>query len=197
MTIYDLKPAFQNLLRPLAASLVRRGISANQVTIAAFALSLAQAVLVALTHGAVWALALMPLTLFVRMALNAMDGIMAKEFGQKSALGAYLNELFDLLSDAALYLSMAFMPGVSLWGVTLFTLTAAVSEYAGVLGWALTGRRRYEGPFGKSDRAFFLGVAALLAAVGWTGSETLSQLFYAGAILGTLTAINRVKGGLR
>jgi len=197
MTIYDLKPAFQNLLRPLAASLVRRGVTANQITTAAFALSLAQAALTAATHGAAWALALMPLTLFVRMALNAIDGIMAREFGQKSRLGAYLNELFDLLSDAALYLAMAFVPGVSLWSVTLFTLAAAASEYAGVLGWALTGKRRYEGPFGKSDRAFFLGVVALLAAAGWPGGETLSLLFYAGALLGGVTAINRVKGGLR
>ena len=35
MTIYDLKPAFQNLLRPACQKLARGGFSANQVTVAA------------------------------------------------------------------------------------------------------------------------------------------------------------------
>ena len=37
------------------------------------------------------------------MAFNAIDGMLAREFGQKSRLGAYLNELTDVVSDAALY----------------------------------------------------------------------------------------------
>ena len=35
-TIYQLKPAFQNLLRPLVRSLAAAGVTANQVTVAAF-----------------------------------------------------------------------------------------------------------------------------------------------------------------
>ncbi len=197
MTIYDLKPAFLNLLRPFAARLVEKGLTANHVTLAALLLSLAQASLVALTHGAPWSLWLMPLTLFLRMALNAVDGIMAKEFGKKSDLGGYLNELCDILSDAALYLAMAFVPGVSLWSVGLFTFAAVVSEYAGVLAWAIGGGRRYDGPFGKSDRAFFLGLVALLAATGIAGGDILSALFFAGALLEIPTTLNRVRGGLR
>jgi hypothetical protein len=41
-TIYDLKPQFQNLLRPIAAVLAKRGLSANEVTIGALVLSAAQ-----------------------------------------------------------------------------------------------------------------------------------------------------------
>jgi CDP-diacylglycerol--glycerol-3-phosphate 3-phosphatidyltransferase len=41
-TIYDLKPRFQALLRPIAASLVQAGVSANAVTIAALLMSIAQ-----------------------------------------------------------------------------------------------------------------------------------------------------------
>ena len=50
---------------------------------------------------------LLPAVLFVRMALNAIDGMLAREHGQKSALGAFLNELCDVVSDAALYLPFA------------------------------------------------------------------------------------------
>jgi CDP-diacylglycerol--glycerol-3-phosphate 3-phosphatidyltransferase len=34
-SIYDLKPAFQNVLRPLCRHLAQWGVTANQVTIAA------------------------------------------------------------------------------------------------------------------------------------------------------------------
>ncbi len=39
MSIYDLKPKFQNLLRPLVIKLEQRGVTANQVTLAACAIS--------------------------------------------------------------------------------------------------------------------------------------------------------------
>ena len=40
-----------------------------------------------------WPLLLVGPWLFVRMALNAIDGMLAREHGQKSALGGILNEL--------------------------------------------------------------------------------------------------------
>ena len=43
------------------------------------------------------------------MALNAIDGMLAREFNQKSRLGGYLNEITDVVSDAALYLPFAFI----------------------------------------------------------------------------------------
>jgi len=39
MSIYALKPKFQNLLRPLVRRLYNRGVTANQVTLAACAVS--------------------------------------------------------------------------------------------------------------------------------------------------------------
>ena len=41
VTIYDLKPRFQALLRPLATVLVRAGATANGLTLAALGLSIA------------------------------------------------------------------------------------------------------------------------------------------------------------
>ena len=60
-----------------------------------------------------WPLILLPIILFLRMGLNAIDGMLAREHGMKSNLGAVLNEVGDVISDSALYLPLALVPGVS------------------------------------------------------------------------------------
>ena len=106
---------------------------------------------------------LLPPVLFVRMALNAIDGMLAREFAQKSALGAVLNELGDVVSDTALYLSFATIAGVNAALVGLVVAIAIMTEMAGVVAIQIGASRRYDGPFGKSDRAVFFGALALLA----------------------------------
>ena len=109
LSIYALKPRFQALLRPLAAALARAGVTANQVTIAAAVVSVALGAFVAWRAPERWPFLLIPLWMFLRMAFNAIDGMLAREFGQKSRLGAYLNELTDVVSDAALYVPFALL----------------------------------------------------------------------------------------
>jgi hypothetical protein len=69
-TIYDLKPQFQKLLRPLAGNLAKRGFSANDVTLGALLLSAAHGAWLALMPGSRWPLVLLPVTLFLRMAFQ-------------------------------------------------------------------------------------------------------------------------------
>ena len=45
-----------------------------------------------------------------------------------------------------------------MWPAIAFTLAATLTEFCGVLGSALGGPRRYEGPMGKSDRALVIGI---------------------------------------
>ena len=52
MTIYDLKPKFQALLRPSVNFLAQKGITPNQVTMFAMLLSILVGVIIALTQGA-------------------------------------------------------------------------------------------------------------------------------------------------
>src|SRR4029453_18389747 len=98
-----------------------------------------------------WPLLLLPVTLFVRMALNAIDGMMAREHGQASAAGAVLNELSDVVADTALYLPFALVPGVDGQLVVLVVIAGIIAEMAGALGPMLEGIRQYNGPLGKSD----------------------------------------------
>jgi len=52
-------------------------------------------------------LLVLPPVLLLRMALNALDGMLARRTGSESLLGKWLNELGDVISDAALYLPHA------------------------------------------------------------------------------------------
>jgi CDP-diacylglycerol--glycerol-3-phosphate 3-phosphatidyltransferase len=195
-SIYDLKPAFQRLLRPLVGKLVAWGLTANQVTLAAVLLSFAVGAVIAWLPQARWPLLLLPAALLVRMALNAIDGMMAREFGQASKLGALLNELGDVLSDAALYLPLGWVPGFQPALVAVIVLLAAASEMTGVLAVTLGASRRYDGPMGKSDRAFVFGALGLALGLGVPGGVWLTVVLAAILVLLVLTIVNRARRAL-
>ena len=195
-TIYDLKPAFQQLLRPLMVWLANAGITPNQITWAALLLSVATGAAVVWTGGASWLLLSIPLVLLVRMALNALDGMLAKEYQQQSRAGAMLNEMGDVVADAALYLPLGLLVGVSGVMVTLFVIVGIFAEMAGVLGAAIGGTRRYDGPMGKSDRAFLFGCIALLLGLGMTPGWWVDALLGVAVLLGGLTLVNRCRRGI-
>jgi len=165
MTLYALKPRFQALLRPTAASLARSGVTANQVTVAAAVLSVALGAYVAASLPDTRAFLLVPAWLVVRMALNALDGVLAREHGQKSRLGAFLNELGDVASDVALVAPFAWLAPFSPAWTAVVIVLAIVAEYAGAMGPLVGASRRYDGPMGKSDRAFAFGALALGAGL--------------------------------
>ncbi|WP_443692573.1 CDP-alcohol phosphatidyltransferase family protein [Pseudomonas protegens] len=197
LSIYQLKPRFQNLLRPLVQRLYDNGTTANQITVLAAVISVLVGTVIALFPGHAWLFALIPLWMILRMALNAIDGMLAREFGQQSRLGAYLNELCDVVADSALILPFALLPGASLLLVLAVTLLALFSEYAGVLGPMVGASRRYDGPMGKSDRAFILGVLATGIALGWLSALWINGVLALVAALLVYTLINRVRQGLK
>jgi CDP-diacylglycerol--glycerol-3-phosphate 3-phosphatidyltransferase len=196
-SVYDLKPAFQRLLRPMVAALYRMGVTANAVTVAAVVVSAAAGAYLAATGGTRVALLLVPVVLFVRMAMNAVDGMLAREFGQKSKTGALLNELGDVVSDGALYLPFARVAGFEPSLVVAIVLLAALTELAGVLGLTIGATRRYDGPMGKSDRAFVFGLLALLLGVGVPTGPWLLAAQAAILVLLLLTVWNRARRALR
>jgi len=199
ISIYQLKPAFQGLLRPLARRLALVGVTANAVTLLAMAISLfigGWLCVIGRDHPA-WYL-LVPLWMFLRMALNAVDGMLAREFGQKTPLGAYLNELSDVISDAALYLPFVWVAPFGWQVVCLVIILSVVSEMAGALGPMVGAPRQYDGPMGKSDRAFLFGVLGLWA--GLVDGRLPDWLFWVMLVvvpfLILLNIVNRIRSGL-
>ena len=196
MSIYDLKPKFQNLLRPLVIRLEQRGVTANQVTLTACAISVILGLILTALSGYHWLFILIPIWLFVRMALNAIDGMLAREFNQKSRLGGYLNEITDVVSDAALYLPFAFVHPFDALQIGLIIWLSALTEFCGVLGQVQGKTRRYDGPLGKSDRAFLFGVLGLVYVFVPTLPDFLYWLLWVAIILLIATCLKRVKSGL-
>ena len=196
-SIYELKPKFQALLRPLCRGLAGLGVTANAVTLAALILSLAYGAALYWSSADHFLLLGLPALLLVRMAMNALDGMMAREFGQKSDLGAFLNELSDVLADAALYLPFAMITGISATLVIGVVTIGVIAEMAGVVAVMIGAQRRYDGPFGKSDRAFFFAVVAILVGLGVNPGGWGDLVFAAALLLGLLTMTNRVRAALK
>lgn len=211
MSIYEYKTQFQNLLRPISNALAENGVSANQVTVSAVALSIGTAWVIAKPaqdKQAYWFV--LPASLFGRMALNAIDGMIAKEHNQQTQLGAVLNEAGDIVSDVALI--SAFSAHIksthsshlaknlitrlsgdfsdSQWMTSLTALTLS-TELVAIAGSAVQERTNH-GPLGKSDRAFEMGVLSLLAGLGVNLLPYRHWLYMGNAFLLNKTLYNRI-----
>lgn len=203
VSVYDIKPAFQNLLRPVVKGLARLGVTANQVTLLAMLLSIATGLWIlenqlpflfptdAENKSNPGLLLAVPLVLLLRMALNAVDGMLAREHDMKSSLGAILNELGDVVSDAALYLPLAFVPGFQPGLVVGMVIVGIIAEMTGVIAVQIGASRRYDGPMGKSDRALVVGIMCALLGLGYQLDGWQNWLLLAMIILGGITIVNR------
>lgn len=196
-SIYQFKSRFQAILRPMVNQLANKGITANQVTIAAVFLSAMSGLIIALWPAEHWPYLLLPFTLFMRMALNAIDGMLAREHHMQSKLGAFLNELGDVISDTLLYLPFALIPSGSGWMVVVICLLAIITEMTGLIAIQVGGARRYDGPMGKSDRALAFGFIALLLGFGVNIVDCLLIIFYLIILLLIVTIYNRTSKALR
>lgn len=161
ISVYQLKPKFQALLQPLLRRLRSWGVSPNLLTLLGMILSLAMGIF-AFYGDRTIALILMPIVLLLRMALNALDGMMARQYNLQSKMGALLNEIGDVVSDILLYYPLYVLFAMDQIWIMCFLLLSVLNEFAGLLGQALGGARRYDGPMGKSDRALIVGALSLL-----------------------------------
>ena len=194
--MYALKPRFQALLRPLTTWLARAGVTANLVTIVAALGSIAAGAAVAWRADVRAVFLIIPAWLLLRMALNAIDGMLAREFRQKSVLGGYLNEIGDVVSDAALYAPFALVPPFGVLDIAMIIVLSIISEFAGVMGPLVGASRRYDGPMGKSDRAVLFGALGLWVGVFGSLPAWLRWAMPVLAVLLVTTVINRVRLGI-
>ncbi len=191
-SIYDLKPRFQAILRPSMRTLLAAGITPNAVTLAALALSAALGAALILWPSARWVHATVAIGLALRMALNALDGMMARSAGLESRLGLALNEVGDILADGVVYFPFALALGVAPLLAAGFVLLAAATEAAGLAGIATGAGRRYDGPMGKSDRAVAIGVIAVAVAADVPYAAWIGWAVGALALLAAVTTVNRI-----
>lgn len=197
ISIYEIKPKFQQLLMPIVDWMRKIGMTPNQVTILALLLSIVTGIILSIFHENKWIYILMPIVMFVRMALNAIDGVMAKKYQMKSHLGLLLNELGDVISDLFLFIPFVFIAEDYGIGIMLFISLSIISEMAGVTVQVIGSSRRYDGPMGKSDRAFIIGFISFLIFVHLNIIPYLHFVFYVCSILMLINIYNRITKGLK
>lgn len=162
ISVYKLKPKFQQLLTPVLLFFHRNKITANQITISSILLSIVIGIFFWNADISKWFFLSLPVGLLLRMALNALDGMMARKFNQTSKLGEVLNEVGDIVSDVIIFFPLLKFQPESLYLIVVFIVLGIINEFAGLMGKIVGKERRYDGPMGKSDRALVLGVYGLL-----------------------------------
>lgn len=163
ISIYKIKPAFQKLLFPVLAGLHKIGVTANLITWTSILLSLFIGIAFWYADSYRFLFLALPVGLLIRMALNALDGMMARFYNQQTKNGEVLNELGDIISDLFIFFPLLIFERQITYLVVIFITLSIINEFAGLLGKVIAGDRRYDGPMGKSDRAFMLGIYGILS----------------------------------
>jgi CDP-diacylglycerol--glycerol-3-phosphate 3-phosphatidyltransferase len=199
MGIYSLKPRFVRSLRSIEDILVDSRVSPDALSAWAVVVSAVAGAL--LTFGAfldeplIW-LGVAPLSV-ARLALNALDGSVARRTGTARPFGAVINEMCDRLADWALLVPMASFVSPTL--VFTAVVAALCVSFSGVLAQALIGTRATGGPMGKADRIAVVAVASVIGAI--TSSpiplEIALGVVIAGSLVTVFLRLSSIRAGLR
>jgi len=162
LSIYKIKPRFQQLLMPLLKLLKRFGISPNFITIFSIFFSFVISYFFWNASDNSSYFLIVAFGLLLRMMLNALDGMMARIYNLQSKLGEVLNEVGDIVSDVAIYFPLIIFESLRIEIAIIFILLSIINEFCGLMAKVISGERRYDGPMGKSDRAFLIGIICIV-----------------------------------
>ncbi|MFU1859168.1 CDP-alcohol phosphatidyltransferase family protein [Sphingobacterium sp. NGMCC 1.201703] len=196
ISVYKLKPKFQQLLMPVLSFLNRKKVTANQITIGSVLLSLVIAILFWYADRSIVLFLALPIGLLLRMAFNALDGMMARLFNQTSKTGEVLNEVGDIVSDVLIFFPLLKFHPESLYLVVGFIVLSVINEFCGLIGKVIANDRRYDGPMGKSDRALLLGVYGILSLSHISITAFSGYIFAVLCLLLVLSSITRLRKAL-
>ena len=192
--MYALKPWFVGRLRSAEDILVAHRVSPNTITLLAIVASAAAGasiVIGAMRDAPLLWLMVLPLGV-LRLALNALDGSVARRLRMSSPRGAVVNELGDRACDLAMFAPLVSVasPAVVVMAIAAMTVTST----AGVMALAIGGTRDTSGPMGKADRVILLGLASLVAATIDSHSPFVAALgvVICGCLITTVRRVARV-----
>jgi CDP-diacylglycerol--glycerol-3-phosphate 3-phosphatidyltransferase len=192
ISIYNLKPRFQKLLQPLLLALKKLNITPNQITLFTILFSAFIGFILFKSIKEETYFLVVAFGLLIRMMLNALDGMMATQYDLQSKRGEILNEVGDIISDVAIYFPFIYFPKVQTELVFIFIILCIINEFCGILSKVIYGERRYDGPMGKSDRAFLVGIISLFLYFSNFILEYLNHVFVISIILIILSSFFRL-----
>jgi CDP-diacylglycerol--glycerol-3-phosphate 3-phosphatidyltransferase len=193
--LYAGKTAMLGRLEPLVEWLIRAGVSADTLTLAALPVAALAALCLALSPSLAVLLIAIPLLAGLRLLLNLLDGAVARRTESSHPRGELLNELGDRLADVGFLAPVALLPGASPTIVLLGVIVGILAKHAGITSRAAGGERIYRGILSKPGRMMLLSVASIgslvVGDVAWTWFGPL-------LLLGTsLTLLERIAIAVR
>ncbi len=140
-------------------------------------------------------LLLVPVFLFMRMMMNALDGLLSREYKLATVAGELLNEGVDAIGDIFCYGILYFVPGMPKFSLIVYLMLIWTAEFFGVLGKSMPGgSRRYENVLsGKPDRALWMGVFAVILFFWPQFMKYVNYYFLCLSVLLALTCILRIR----
>ncbi len=164
MGIYKIKPLFQKFLEPITNLLVKHAVSPDLINLGGIVTSVVMVVSFWLAQEAHGWLILSAICVPLRLAMNALDGQVARALEVDDPLGEAKNELSDRLADAITFGGLCFITVIPLYlSIPALVLTLLIG-YMGILSKAITGVREYAGIMAKPDRVIVIAIACLLTA---------------------------------
>lgn len=156
------------IIQSLAASLARRRIQPNHISLLGLAASLAAGTLLLLTslpdHPARLYFLLAAGLIQLRLLCNLIDGLVAVEGNMRSPTGEIFNEVPDRLSDAATLIGAGYAAHSSPALGYIAALAAVFVAYARAVGKGCGLPADFRGPMAKQQRMFLITVASLYLA---------------------------------
>jgi CDP-diacylglycerol--glycerol-3-phosphate 3-phosphatidyltransferase len=195
--LYQLKPAFQRTLLPLARRLAEWHVSPDMLSAASVLISLVGAGLLLL--GPTRAAALLAPLAVARLACNALDGMLARAAGRTDPRGYVVNEITDRVSDVLLLAALSAASGIDPRLGALVLVLSLLGSHLAVVSRAAGGQRPTSGPMGKSERMAVLALAGLAASAtdGRWPLEAGVWAILAGLVVTIADRTRRIERGLR
>ncbi|MCP3685644.1 MAG: CDP-alcohol phosphatidyltransferase family protein [bacterium] len=166
MGIYAIKPKFQKSLTPVEKLFVKNKVHPTIINLLALLLSVIGGLVLFFSDKNIWLLIYIPFMSFIRTALNALDGMVARELKVKNrGFGEVLNEFFDRISDAIIFFGLALASYTNLILGSAVTIVILLNSYLSIVSKAAGGKRQYGGVMGKADRMIYLGMMAVLILI--------------------------------
>ncbi len=196
ISTYKIKPKFQQMLMPLLKMLHGMGVKPNTLTLAAVLLSLSIGYVFWNTSEHHSYYLFVSIGLLARMMLNALDGMMARVYHLQSKLGEILNEVGDVVSDIVIFFPLIMFDELDMKLAITFISLSVVNEFCGVIAKVVSGKRRYDGPMGKSDRALLIGLLCIICYFTSDVLMYLNQIVGAASVLMVVSSYLRLKNAL-
>ena len=160
MTLDAYRGRIRGILNPLALTLYRYGVSANQLSVLS--------VISAIVAGAAFCVHMLPLAI-VAIACNALfdalDGCLARSSNSESRHGDLIDHVLDRYSDIFIFGGIT-IGGYVAWQIGLIAIVGVLmTSYLGTQAQALGVGRNYSGLLGRADRLVLVFFVALLSLV--------------------------------